>query len=106
MMGIYTRASLRGLKAERDRQIHEQNVNTLVTRIKSAIITTATNTDKTTYFYPFICPTDTGDTKYKIMEDTLVRLREEFVDSAIEYKYQTDLLTGRELNHGIYIDWS
>ena len=25
---------------------------------------------------------------------------------SIEYKFQTDIRTGREFNHGIYVDWS
>ena len=51
-------------------------------------------------------PSNTEDNKYKIIMDTINRLKEKFIDVSIEYKSQKDLRTGREFNHGIYIDWS
>lgn len=110
---FYTRDDLKGLKAERDREIaernrliHEQNVNLTVQEISQYIIKTAQTTDKTSTIYPAKLPNDENSSTYRIMIDAIEKLKERFVDVSIEYKFQTDIRTGREFNHGVYIDWS
>jgi non-canonical (house-cleaning) NTP pyrophosphatase len=97
---IYTRETLKALKAERDRQIHDQAVEQFVQQISQSIIVTAQTTDKT----EFVCSRPIP--KSEIIADAIKRLQERFVDVSIEYKFQTDIRTGREFNHGVYVDWS
>jgi hypothetical protein len=103
---IYTRDYLKGLKAETDRQIHKQNVERLVQEIRNCIIATARSTDKTSFFKKYIQPNNNEDPSYSIMVDAIDELKRQFIDVSIEYKFQTDMRTGKEFNHGIYIDWS
>ncbi len=102
---IYTRNELKTLKEENDRKNHENNVQQLVNQIATNIIKTATHTTKTTYIHS-INPLHIEDNKYNIITDAINILKEKFIDVTIEYKTQKDLKTGKEFNHGIYIDWS
>ena len=97
---IYTREHLKGLKAERNKQIHDQAVEQFVQQISQSILVTAQTTDKTQFVY------SRGIPNSEIMTDAIERLKERFVDMSIEYKFQTDIRTGREFNQGIYFDWS
>ena len=97
---IYTRETLKALKAERDKQIYDQAVEQFVQQISQSILATAQTTDKTQFVY------SRGIPKSEIMTDAIEKLKERFVDVSIEYKFQTDIRTGREFNHGVYVDWS
>lgn len=103
---IYTRNHLKALKEETDRKNHENNVAQLVNQITGSIISIARSSTTTSYVYSIVLPSNIEDNKYKIVMDTIVKLKEKFIDVSIEYKSQTDLRSGREFNHGIYIDWS
>ncbi len=104
---IYTRLNLQSLKEETDRKHQEEAINQLVSRIRNNIISIASTTNKTKYHYPIMLQLDNNnDNKYKIVMDAISRLKEQFIDVSIEYKSQKDILTNKEFNHGIYIDWS
>jgi hypothetical protein len=103
---IYTRSQLKTLKDENDRKIHENNVQQLVKLLTTNIITNATHNTVTSYVHSIVLPSNTEDKQYKIVMEAIDRLKEKFIDVSIEYKSQKDLKTGREFNHGIYIDWS
>jgi hypothetical protein len=103
---IYTRADLKNMKAERDRQIHDQAVEQFVQYISQNILQVAQATDKTQFVCSRIMPTTAGVNAHKVMADSIEKLKELFVDVSIEYKFQTDIRTGREFNHGVYVDWS
>jgi hypothetical protein len=103
---IYTRNELKALKEKTDRIIHENNVAQLVNQITNSILGVARSTTTTSYIYSVILPSNAEDNKYKIVMDVINKLKEKFIDASIEYKSQKDLRTGREFNHGIYIDWS
>ena len=102
----YTRADLKGLKAERDKQIHDQAVEQLVQQISQSVIGIAQTTNKTQFIYSRQLPANKEDPSHKIMADVIERLKERCVDVSIEYKFQTDIRTGREFNHGVYVDWT
>jgi hypothetical protein len=102
----YTRNELKSLKEETDRKNHEQNVEKFVIEIRNAIISTARTTNNTSYFKSIVLPQDPEDVRYKIIMDAIVKLKEQFIDLSIEYKFQTDIRSGKVFNHGIYIDWS
>jgi hypothetical protein len=104
---IYTREDLKGLRAERDRQIHEQNVNRLVEQISQRIIATAqTNNDNNAFYQTRQLESNTNDPEYRVVMDAIETLKTRFIGVSIEYKFQTDIRTGRKFNHGVYIDWS
>lgn len=103
---IYTRNELKALKEETDRKNHENNVAQLVNQITGTILGMARSSTTTSYVYSVVVPSNTEDNKYKIVMDAIVKLKEKFIDVSIEYKSQKDLRTGKEFNHGIYIDWS
>jgi hypothetical protein len=103
---IYTRNILKSLKEENDRKIHENNVQQLVNQITNNVISKAAIGITTSYVYSIMLPSNTEDSKYKIIIDVIEKLKEKFIDISIEYKSQTDIKTGKEFNHGIYIDWT
>ncbi len=104
---IYTREDLKGLKAERDRQIHEQNVDRFVEQISQRILGTAQTTTTTSTFNPTRqLKNNTDDPEYRVVMDAIEKLKTRFIGVSIEYKFQTDIRTGREFNHGVYVDWS
>ncbi len=102
---IYTRQSLRFLKEETDRKHQEEAINRHVSSIRYGIISTASETNKTSYYYHIQLVSDNTQ-QYTIVMNTIARLKEQFIDLDIEYKSQKDARTGKEINHGIYIDWS
>lgn len=103
---IYTRNELKALKEETDRENHETNVVHLVNQIVSNVLIVARSTTTPSYIHSIRLPSNTEDNNYKIIMDSINRLKDKFIDVSIQYKSQKDLKTGREFNHGIYIDWS
>ncbi len=97
---IYTREDLKGLKAEEERKIHEQNVDRFIQQISSHILSIAKTTNNTSIVISRGLPAE------KVITDTILELKKCFIDVSIEYKFQTDIRTGRDFNHGVYIDWS
>jgi hypothetical protein len=95
----YTRSQLKVLKAENDRLLYEREVDHLVHQLKSAIINTATTSEKTYYFRSLNINRDESNShyNYKIIKDCISRLKEIFIDLKIEFQ---------EHNQGIYIDWN
>jgi hypothetical protein len=103
---IFTRDHLKGLKAETDRIYHNQNVQRFVEEIRFSILSIARSSNKTSYYRSYKLPDNKEDPHYLVVTDAINLLKQQFIDISIEYKFQTDIRTGREFNHGIYIDWS
>jgi hypothetical protein len=103
---IFTRDQLKGLKAESDRINHNRNVQHFVQDIRNNILAIARSSNKTSYYRSYKLPDNKEDPNYLVVTDAINVLKQQFVDISIEYKFQTDIRTGKEFNHGIYIDWS
>lgn len=103
---IYTRSELKSLKDETDRKIYEQAVESFVLDISNSILHIARSSNNTSYFKSIVLSSNSEDKNYKIVMGAIAKLKEQFVDLSIEYKFQTDIRTGKAFNQGIYIDWS
>jgi hypothetical protein len=105
---VITRAELQSLKALQEEENHRRAVNQKVTEIRGTIIATAMSSDKKMLFIPWVANSDpaANDKRYRFATDAVVGLQAIFPDISIEYKSQKCLRTGKELNQGIYIDWS
>lgn len=100
----YSRNDLKSLKAEHEQNLYKQQLERFVREISNVIIQTARTTNNTSLIYSTqLIP---EDIRFNIINDSIIKLKEQFIDASIEYKSQKDLRAGREINRGIYIDWS
>lgn len=102
---VFTKNDLKAMKAEAEYQQYLQNLNRQFTEIRGQILSLARSSDKTNHFINLHATLTDGKQKQYI-DDLILKLKESFIDVSIEYKSQTCIRTGKELNKGIYIDWS
>ncbi len=105
---VYSREELRTLKEEKAREEDRRMVDLIVRKKKEAIIHTATYGSSTSYFsdlrnHLLSTPLERRD---HIIEEVVQKLKETFPGTTVEYKSQTCIRTGKEMNLGLYVDWT
>jgi hypothetical protein len=105
---VITRAELNTLKAIQEEENRKIAIDRAVADMRRKICATAQSSDKKSLFHPFTCNMDpsANDPYYRTACDIIDGLKQIFPDVDIELKSQKCLRTGKELNQGIYIDWS
>ena len=101
---IYTRAELKGMKENHDKEIHEQNVKQVVSMVSSYIIGSAKSTNDTSCVYDIGLLFNDGFRKSEVLTEAIQKLKEIFIDLSIEHCVKKDARS--KYREGIYIDWS
>lgn len=101
----FTREELQGLKEESDQHQLKQDVANMVSSMRNLILLNA-NQGKQSVFRSIIRPEHMEDRTYKLIMTVIDELRTMFPGVDIKYDVQTCIRTGKQMNQGIYVDWS
>ena len=120
---VFTKEELQGMRTRVLQEEHEHNVDRLVKEIRDAVINTATCATRRSYFHPVssylssiksfktmassnLSIEEINDRRKKIIDDTILILKQTFPGVKIEYITQKCMRTGNTMNEGINIDWN
>lgn len=101
----FTRADLQGLKAEMERAQLKREIDSTVHKIYQTIHMNAQE-GKTSCFKCCNLPENKEDRAYKFIMGVIEELQMIFPDVDIKHDSQTCIRTGKQINQGIYVDWS
>lgn len=104
----YTREDLKNMRALKQKEEDSRLADTIVRLKKEAVLHVATYREDTTYFSDIRNHLSSVplDRRERIIEEVVKKLKEVFPGATVEYKSQTCIRTGKEMNLGLYIDWS